>query len=292
MHLGLISRKEALADGTSPAALYRKVHGGKWQELFPGIYLPSPQPPSFEQELLGACCWADGVASHRSGATAYRMLDLPLIELTTKRNVRSPRPGVVVHKVASLKESDVTRIGVIPVTTPVRTLIDLAAVVDATALRDAVDNARRRDLISWQRLAKALDQPWRGRTGVAELRQILKEGMDSQLERMLKRVIYKSDLPRAVSQHGVRTPRGQRFFIDFAYPQHLIAIESDGFGSHSDRNAFLHDRVKWRELANLGWTVLCFTYEEIKSSPQEVIRAIATALAHKSVLSTQSRAFP
>lgn len=45
----------------------------------------------------------------------------------------------------------------------------------------------------------------------------------------------------------------------------------------------MRDRRKWRELAKLGWTVLCFTYEDIKFDPDRVIGDIATALANNAV---------
>lgn len=236
------------------------------------------QMPSFEQLLVAGCHWADGVASGRSAATLYKVLEERVIELTTIRYVRNSRPNVVIHRVRSIDPKDITRIGVIPVTTPVRTLIDLAAVVDPSALRDTVDQARRRDLVSWRRLDQALREPARGRKGIAELRLILMEGLDSELERMFKRLCANSSLPTPVTQFEVHIPGGRSVFIDFAFPTERVAIETDGYEPHSDRVAFQHDRMKWRELTNLGWTVLCFTYDDIKYRPQQVVATIMTAL--------------
>jgi putative AbiEi antitoxin of type IV toxin-antitoxin system len=55
MKLGLISREEAPAKGISQFTIYRRVKRGDWQEVSPGIYLPSPLQPTYEQRVLAAC---------------------------------------------------------------------------------------------------------------------------------------------------------------------------------------------------------------------------------------------
>jgi very-short-patch-repair endonuclease len=173
-------------------------------------------------------------------------------------------------------------IGTIPITTPIRTLFDIAAVFDEGPLIRVVHDALRRGLTTTERLMRTLSQDLSGRPGIAELRRILREGLDSFLERRLKEHLDASSFRHYVPQHEVLTHKGQ-FFIDFAFVQELLAVEADGFAFHSDPLAFQRDRVKWRELQKLGWTVLPFTYEEIRFNPQEVINDIAAALANNTV---------
>jgi len=61
--------------------------------------------------------------------------------------------GVVVHRVPSLHPDDVTTVRGISVTTPARTLIDLAEVLDKTALRQAFTQARARGLLDMDAVA-------------------------------------------------------------------------------------------------------------------------------------------
>lgn len=266
MQLELVSREEALSGGLSKFALHRRVKTGKWQEIFPAIYLPSPQTPSHDQRLLAACEWSGGVISHRAAAARYGLMSTSVVELTTTRYVRS-QCDVVVHRVNSLDERELTKIGVIPITTPTCTLIDLGAVENRTALRGAV--------------YEALKDPARGRRGMAELRAVLKEGTDSYLERLLKPILKRSTLPPAAVQYRVDLPDHRYYLIDFAYPKERIAVEADGWAFHSDPRAFENDRRKWRELAALGWTVLCFTYDDIKSRPVEILATIAAAINNR-----------
>jgi very-short-patch-repair endonuclease len=278
MQLGLVSEEEALKDGLSIYAIARRVRAEKWQELHRGIYLPSPQKPTFHQRVLAGCVWSDGVASYRTAAALFGLLDSSLTELTTCRNVRSPYSDMLIHRVRSINARDITRIGPIPVTRPIRTILDLAGVLDGLSLRGVVYEAWQRELITLERLEKALYEPANGKPGVAELRKILEEGLDSYLERLLRRVLDKTPLHSYEAQYEVRNSKKEKFFIDFAYTDERVAVEADGWATHSDRAAFRHDRYKWRELGKLGWTVLCFTYEDIKFEPKEVIATIAAAL--------------
>lgn len=273
-----VTREEALASGLSEDAILRNVQRGIWQRPFPGVYFPFSGRPTFQQRVLAACRWCGGIASHRTGGTLYKLLESSLVEVTTTRCLRAPRPEIVVHRVDSLLPRDTTWVGAIPATTPIRTIIDLAAVVEPSVLRKVAFEAVRRDLIHFRRLEEALKDTPRGRRGVSELRKVMREGLDTYLERKLRSVLANSPLPRPTAQYEVRTPRGRSFFIDSAYPEQRIAIETDGWAFHSDPDAFQRDRARWRELAKMGWTVLCFTYEDITVRPNEVIETIATAL--------------
>jgi hypothetical protein len=77
--------------------------------------------------------------------------DIP-IDITIPGSPDDPRTqtapeGVVVHRVPYLHPDDVTTLRGIPVTTPARTLIDLAEVLDQDELRATFETARRRGLL-------------------------------------------------------------------------------------------------------------------------------------------------
>ena len=50
---------------------------------------------------------------------------------------------------------------------------------------------------------------------------------------------------------------------DFAWPDHRLVVETDGYRYHSSREAKRRDNRRDRELTALGWRPLRFTYEEI-----------------------------
>jgi hypothetical protein len=71
------------------------------------------------------------------------------------RSAPDPPDGVIVHRVPALHPDDVTIVDGIPVTTVVRTLIDLAEVMDVDELRRCFASARDRGLLDLDDLAAA-----------------------------------------------------------------------------------------------------------------------------------------
>lgn len=83
-----------------------------------------------------------------------------------------PRPtGIRVHRRTILAGDRTTQHG-IPVTSPVRTLIDLAIRLDADSLEAAVNEADKRDLVDPESLRAALKRRG-GQPGVRVLRELL-----------------------------------------------------------------------------------------------------------------------
>jgi very-short-patch-repair endonuclease len=282
MQSGLITRKEALARGISEDAIFRKLKRGDWQELFPKVYSTSPLLPSWEQRLLACCAWAgpDALVSHRAAAELLGLTRRTekFVELTVVRNVRSSLPDVVLHYSRELPKTIRTKIGNIPITKPAWTVIDLGAAADYITVQEAYDEGRRRGLITADRLSRALEVA-AGRPGVATARRLLKDELaipESLLERRLFRVLVEGGLPAPIRQHPFEPYR-----IDLAYPDSMLAIEGDGFDSHSDREAFQHDRTKWTALSSSGWLVLCYTWEDVHLRPDEIVATVGRLLKER-----------
>jgi very-short-patch-repair endonuclease len=73
-----------------------------------------------------------------------------------------------------------------------------------------------------------------------------------------------------VSQHKIY--QGRRFIarVDFAYPDHLLALEYEG-DHHRHRDVFRSDIDRLNRMRLLGWTVLRFTAEEVEHAPERVL---------------------
>ncbi len=168
-------------------------------------------------------------------------------------------------------------------TSPARTLVDLGAVVRAFGVEMALDRAEAARVVviaevEWELLRVAR----RGRRGVGPLREVLDRRAllevppDGVLEPRFARLCLAAGLPRPAFQHPVG-----RFRIDFAYPELLIAIEVDGYGPHSSRQAFQADRDRQNRLVALGWMVLRFTWADIVRRPEWVAAQVATAIGQR-----------
>jgi very-short-patch-repair endonuclease len=77
-------------------------------------------------------------------------------------------------------------------------------------------------------------------------------------------------------------------YIDFAYPEHGLAIEADGYRWHSGRHAWEADRKRMSELASRGWRVIQVTWIQLKYEREAVIDRIRRALATPALVQLRS----
>lgn len=179
------------------------------------------------------------------------------ITVTGERRVRVSR--VVIHRPHGLTRRDVSRIGVVPITSPARTMIDLAAVVSEPVLENAVDEARRRGLLSVPALARRVDaMSPNGRRGVLRLRRLLRERLGeavpgSKWETRLKQLLRDNGLPPPAAQFEIFAADGRLVGRpDLVYPRAKLFIEFDGYAFHSSRIAWEDGIARQNELVGLG----------------------------------------
>jgi very-short-patch-repair endonuclease len=91
-------------------------------------------------------------------------------------------------------------------------------------------------------------------------------------------VIRASGLPEPTRQYEVHVD-GRRYFLDFAHPERMLAIEIDGWSSRSRRDVFVTDRTRQNDLVLAGWRFLRFTKETVEDEPARMLGALRAALA-------------
>jgi len=291
--MALLTLEQARDAGYSLRQVQHRRETGCWEQMHDGVYRVAGVPPSWEQRVLAACLAAGpgAVASHRSAARIWRIDEShrPVVELSVPSG-RQPRlDGVIVHRSGDLGPGVSTIRDGIPVTTPVRTLLDLGGVQGARAVERSLEVALGRRLVTLEGLRTTLDSvARRGRRGVGVLRMLLdkrSEGDDlseSVLEARMLGLCREQGLPAPICQHEVH--HRTRFVgrVDFAYPADRVAIEVDGYESHSSLDAFRRDRARQNELVGLGWTVLRFTWDDVVHHPALVAKAVTCVLRAKS----------
>ncbi|HET9442421.1 MAG TPA: DUF559 domain-containing protein [Acidimicrobiales bacterium] len=262
------------------------VRRGWLEWVQPHVLRVAGSPETFEQQLLGAVLGAGpgAAASHRAAAFLWGLVEEAPAEVVVPYR-RNPRlRDVAVHRSRD-GIAAVHRQG-IPVTSPMRALVDLAA-VEAEAVEDALDRglaARLFTVASVESELAGLGRP--GRTGGGRLRVVLQRRAlgaavpDGLLEPRFARLLRRHRLPAAVFQHPVRW-RGRDFRIDFAYPAQRIAVEVDGYEKRSTPEAFQHDTERQTALATLGWTVLRFTWADVVDRPAYVASTLFTVLVER-----------
>ena len=203
------------------------------------------------------------------------------VEVLVERWGRRQRPpDVLVHETKDLVAADISEVGTIPCTSIVRTLVDLPAVTHDMRAGEAIDGATKDDPTLLLRLRRRhLEVARRGRNGTVRLRRLLDaraggEVVDSAFERLTLDLIASSVLPRPVTQFQVRD-RDFVAYLDLAWPDRMLAVECDSFEHHRTLRAFQWDRRRRRRLVALGWTVLEFTYDEVRHQGDLVVRTLA-----------------
>jgi very-short-patch-repair endonuclease len=263
------------------------VAAGRLERVHHGAYRYAGAPRTWEQCLLAAVLAAGGeaVVSHRSAAQLWGIgPDAEVVELSVRRG-RLPRiTGAVVHRSLDLELRWTTQHRGIPVTDPLRTLVDLGAVVPGWAVRDAFERAVVARLVTVAAVEQArAELAGRGRSGAGVLRRILDDRAlgsrppDSVLEARLASVLRRAQVPEPVFQHEVR--HGRRFIarVDFAYPDLRLAIEVDGLDAHGSATALQRDLSRQNALVGAGWTVLRFTWHDAIRRPDAVVEAVRAA---------------
>jgi very-short-patch-repair endonuclease len=150
----------------------------------------------------------------------------------------------------------------------------------------ALDDLVGAKLVTFRAVRSTLERlAAKGRSGCGVLREILdrRTGPEltmhrSRLEARLSELADRAGLPTAEFQFGILLG-GRRRRIDFAFPMLQVAIEVDGYASHSRYATFEDDRVRGNELELAGWTVLRFTWSQVVNRPDYVVRVLRAVLA-------------
>jgi very-short-patch-repair endonuclease len=289
---GLFTLGQAVACGINRTTVYRRARLGRYALEHPGVFSFAGLPQSWERSVLAAClaAGAKAVASHRSAARIWGLTGHSddIFEITVP-GPRHPRlRTVTVHRSADLRAEHTTVRRRIPVTNPLRTMVDLAAVLKPDQVEDALDAGLAYPSLFSVAAVEAMRSQLaqRGRSGTGVLRRVLEERAlgdavsDSKLERCMGELLRRAELPAAVFHYVVCTPAGLFLAeVDFAYPDIKLAIEVDGFGAHGTPRAMAKDFVRQNGLVPYGWRVLRFTWRQVTRQPDLVTAAIRAALA-------------
>jgi very-short-patch-repair endonuclease len=195
----------------------------------------------------------------------------PAVHVTIPGGDRK-RPGIVVHR-APTTGADVTRHRGVPVTTPSRTLVDLADVVPYATLRRIADHGVRLDASALRRAASRAPN----RRGRGSIVRLLGDDVRTRSgpERRLRRLAREADLP--APRVNCRILGHER---DFVWPELRLVVEVDGHAVHAPRGAREVDHDRDAELVLAGGRVLRFTDHQLEHEPGRVRARLARAGSH------------
>lgn len=285
---GLITGRTLAAAGIPSHHARSRCDQGRWERMYRNVFRIAGTPVTYEQRLLAACLAVPrgAVASHRAAAELWQLagIDRHHLEVTVQQANAPLLGGVTVHRTQDLRPGHVTRHRNIPVTNPMRTIVDLGAVCPRWVVREAMDDALGRKLVSVAglvRIWKDVARP--GRSGSGVLRSLLEEHLPrpyaSKLEKAMLRLHRRHELPEPETEVNFHDDAGFIGRVDFYHRDAKVIIEVDGYEKRTSMRAFARDRSRDRRLHALGNTVLRYVWFEVVHTPRDVAREIAPFLS-------------
>jgi very-short-patch-repair endonuclease len=261
---GMVTLAQLAAAGLGRGAVAHRVARGRLTPRFRGVYQVGPIQAEHGREAAAVLAAGPGaLLSHHTAAAIWGFTpDHPGdVHVTVPSDARS-RPGLTLHRSASLNAAVHNGL---PLTTPARTLHDLARVLARKDLDRAVEEALIRGLATPEQLTT--------RPALREATATEPTLTRSEAERQLRALIKAANLPAPAT--NVRVAGHE---VDAYWPRQRLVAEVDGYKFHGGRAAFERDRRKDGALTAAGYTVVRVTWRQIKHEPHAVVALLARLL--------------
>jgi very-short-patch-repair endonuclease len=293
-HHGVASRATLLDLGLSPGQIDHLVERRILLGDRRSAYRLAGTTDTVAQRLAFVCAaHPDVTVSHVTAGRAWqwRRLGRDLrIHALVPGHTSPEVPGVVLHRCEIIDPGHVVeRDDGIRLTSPPRTLFDLAAILGDDQLESVIEQALAEERCTLATLAATVQSlRKRGRPGSARIVRVLaarspdQRPVDSDLELRFERAVVSAGLPRPDRQVTVRRPDGLLARLDFFWPRHRVAVEIDHVTWHGGRQATAADNRRDRQLATLGMNVTRVTDLEITRDLPAVIRDLGHLLGARS----------
>lgn len=292
---GLAARAQLTAVGISKAAVQRRVSGGVWTRVAPGVLDLGTHAPSWEQSVMRGllrvyprAAWA----SHTTAAALHGLLDFtrPAVgDIAIEAKYCPILSGIVYRRLGTLGAEDTTVVAGLPVTSVARTIVDIAPLLDRRRLEAVTWDAARRRSGVVSEVAAVLARGSR-LPGAVVLGEIL-PGIHPQIARAESPLevagllfIHEEGLPSPRLQWVIRDPGG-RFVarVDAAWVSARIALEFDGRAYHQTPSQRDGDRERHARLRGAGWEVVVITATHLRAPRrQQLAQYLHDLLASRS----------
>jgi len=277
----VVTRAQLAEVGLGRGVIEARIAAGWLQRRHRGVYFVGFAPPGARACIRAAvlACGDGSVASHRSAAALWNLLPhSEEIDVLVPGRNPGTKPGIRIHRVANLDPTELrTREGLL-LTSPARTVCDLAATEARNEVERALEEAIVARLTTERQVREVLKRHG-SRPGSALMREILRsqEGTGftrSAAERALLKLILAARLPPP--EKNVRVGG---HLVDFLWRAERVVVEVDGYRFHGHRAAFERDRTRDQALRAAGYAVIRVTWRALHEEPFGVVSDLTRALA-------------
>ncbi len=278
---GVVGGAQLRAAGASPTMVGNRVRRGAWTRLHRGVYAIGHAPLMPRGRWMAAvlACGPGAVLSHRSAAELWDLVPgfSPTPHVTVPTAGGRGLPGITVHRRA---QAFIARSSVdaIPVTMAAQAIVDAASALGRRSTEKMLDQAKRRRLCAGREIDAAV-RALRGQRGVGVVRAVRADHVAgstvtrSHLEELFLALCRRERLPTPqvnAAVHGLT--------VDFYWPEHLLAVETDGWGSHHTPEAQQQDAGRTNRLGLAGILLLRFTYADVTRQAKGTAASVRSAL--------------
>ncbi|APE18133.1 hypothetical protein BOH72_25535 [Mycobacterium sp. WY10] len=273
---------EAIAAGDLDKSALRR----RYTRLFPDVYVPASAEPTAQDLARAGWLWSGrkAVIAGRSAAALHGAqwidADLPVDLLHQNRN---RIPGIVVRG-DRLGDNEVQLLNGMPVTTPLRTALDLACWYRRHTALASLDALARATSIDPADVLLLADQ-YSGRRGIRAARtnlSLVDGGSQSPKETWLRLLLIDAGLPRPRTQIPICDEFGKEIaYLDMGWDDIMVAVEYDGEQHRTDRWQYAWDSRRREMLERLGWIVVRVLAGD---RPADIIDRVRAAIARRASL--------
>ncbi len=278
---GVLSLDELFACGLSRNAVMNRVRNGRLHPIHRGVYAVGHADLPLEGRFLAAVkACRTGVLSHFSAAALWGFIpwEERYPEVTVVGASRPVQSGIRIHRTTRLDLDDRTRHHGIPITSPARTLLDLAATLEHRPLRAATRRAQSLHRANVRQLAATLARHAR-RRGAARLAEIIATG-PAPTRSELEDVVLDLILRGGHVHPDVNVPydvEGRRTIPDFRWPEQHLVLEADSTTWHDNALARADDAERQALLEAHGERVLRVTWAQAITRPGATLARLRAA---------------
>lgn len=281
---GVVDHAQARRAGLDDDAIGRRVRSGRLHRVHRGVLAVGTPPRTVESRRAAALLAAgeQALLSHDDAGVLWGLVGArpraSTVEVTVPRERQPRRPGIRAHRTSSLHEEERRRVGGLAVTSPARTLVDLAARLDEVRLEATVADARRRGVLRDAELRRVLERAGR-RRGVGIVRRMLAiEGGPAFTRSGAERLLVPA-------LRGVGAPPFETnalllgHEVDVLWRAERVVVEVDAYGTHGDPLAFEVDRARDGRLLACGYRVHRVTWRRLAADAEATARSVLAVLA-------------
>jgi hypothetical protein len=278
---GRVSREQLLSHGIGAGAIAARVRSGRLHRDHRGVFSVGHVAATADGRWWSALltCGEDAVLSHSTAAYLWGLMlrrDVG-VEVSSAAHSRIAPRGVRAHRSRCLLDHERTTLRGMPITTPARTVLDLAPRLADRRLEQMLDRGEHDRILDIRDLRRALaDHP--RRAGAPRLRGILEAYVPtvtrSELEEAFLELCDAHAIPRPLMNTVVAG-----FEVDAYWPHAKLVVELDGYAFHRSPEAFERDRARDAALTVAGLRVVRLTWRQVTEP-----RAAAQSAASLNVL--------